>query len=347
MRMLMVLEKQVVEKNRDVDDVDEVRNQIVSRAQKAFEESCERRFERQMLLLDEKVVVGCCAEHRRLFQRLRAGELRSGGGIDGTDTGELGQEVGALFQEQGTTRGVVQEHQGVLAEQQQTTQGVLRDGAPIEAWTHRKLKASSEKQNTGSDGSFDVQAPLPTDPSTCRSAPSSKDPSEEGQQHGGGALPHSPAHSESPSRLARSPALSSSRPLPPSPTLTPPLTTPRSSPTASASLSENLVRKPCPENKPPKNWAVLIAGEHGGSMFPDSKKTRPGKYLGGHCSLQNIGKAYSELLPWFGRENIIVIAQLGETLDWLESVCASVQDCLRLTGKGNAEFFGTMCRRLE
>ncbi|CAD7926225.1 unnamed protein product [Amoebophrya sp. A120] len=92
-------------------------------------------------------------------------------------------------------------------------------------------------------------------------------------------------------------------------------------------------------------WCILVGGESGGAMVADKNRTRPGKYLGGHCSLQNIGRMYEKLLPWFGADRIIVVTQLQETLDWLEEVTSSTESCQRLTGKATPEFFETMQRK--
>ncbi|CAE8589593.1 unnamed protein product, partial [Polarella glacialis] len=102
-----------------------------------------------------------------------------------------------------------------------------------------------------------------------------------------------------------------------------------------------------PDSPAASAWLVLVGGEYGGAMVPDLLRTRPGKYLGGHCSLQTIGRTYERLLPWFGPEKIIVIAQLRETLEWLEDVGSSKERCKEVTGKDNVEFLETMRRRLE
>eukprot|EP00931_Biecheleriopsis_adriatica_P076903 TRINITY_DN50564_c0_g1_i1.p1 TRINITY_DN50564_c0_g1~~TRINITY_DN50564_c0_g1_i1.p1 ORF type:complete len:457 (+),score=64.51 TRINITY_DN50564_c0_g1_i1:35-1372(+) len=80
-------------------------------------------------------------------------------------------------------------------------------------------------------------------------------------------------------------------------------------------------------------WLVLVGGEHGGMMRPDFKGTRPGPYLAGHCSLQNIGRAYSMLVPFFGRSRVIVIAQLQETLQWLIAASSSEAQAEKLAGR--------------
>eukprot|EP00392_Amoebophrya_sp_AT5.2_P001481 g1483.t1 len=92
-------------------------------------------------------------------------------------------------------------------------------------------------------------------------------------------------------------------------------------------------------------WCILVGGEFGGTMHSDRLRTRPGKYLGGHCSLQNVGRVYESLQPYFGKDRIIVITQLQETLDWLEQVTSSIEQCKALTGKEGIEFFNTMQRR--
>ena len=108
---------------------------------------------------------------------------------------------------------------------------------------------------------------------------------------------------------------------------------------------ERLVRgRPSPSVAPSGHWVVLVGGEWGGAMQQDEAKTRPGAWLGSHTSLQAIGRAFAALLPTVGRERIIVIAQLRETLDWLEAACESEQACERITG--SARFLGTLRGRL-
>jgi len=70
----------------------------------------------------------------------------------------------------------------------------------------------------------------------------------------------------------------------------------------------------------------------GGMMFPDSKGTRPGSWLGSHTSVAQIGRAYEQLVPLVGRERIIVVVQLQETIDWLKKCTASEESCQRITG---------------
>lgn len=82
-------------------------------------------------------------------------------------------------------------------------------------------------------------------------------------------------------------------------------------------------------------WLVLIGGEHGGIMREDPKRTRPGPFLAGHCSMQWIGKAYDRLADFFGRERVIVIAQLAETLSWLREASASEDAAERLAGRAS------------
>ncbi|KAL1526483.1 hypothetical protein AB1Y20_015193 [Prymnesium parvum] len=79
-------------------------------------------------------------------------------------------------------------------------------------------------------------------------------------------------------------------------------------------------------------WAVLIGGESGSSMVQDPQRTRPGKWMGSHTSLQAIGRAYAQLAPVLGRDRVIVIAQLRETLEWLEAASESDEGCLRVAG---------------
>eukprot|EP00929_Paragymnodinium_shiwhaense_P095678 TRINITY_DN56922_c0_g1_i3.p1 TRINITY_DN56922_c0_g1~~TRINITY_DN56922_c0_g1_i3.p1 ORF type:complete len:471 (-),score=75.96 TRINITY_DN56922_c0_g1_i3:167-1579(-) len=80
-------------------------------------------------------------------------------------------------------------------------------------------------------------------------------------------------------------------------------------------------------------WLVLIGGEHGGIMRKDAKKTRPGPYLAGHCSLQWIGITYSRLVDFFGRDRTIVITQLQETLEWLREASKDEEHAQRLAGR--------------
>lgn len=87
-------------------------------------------------------------------------------------------------------------------------------------------------------------------------------------------------------------------------------------------------------------WSVLFAifthnsgGEHGGRMRPDYEGTRPGPYLAGHCSLQWIGRVYSRLVRFFGRDKVIVIAQLQETVRWLREASKDEEAAKRLAGR--------------
>lgn len=70
-------------------------------------------------------------------------------------------------------------------------------------------------------------------------------------------------------------------------------------------------------------------------MMKDEKGTREGKYLGGHCSLTNIGQIYAHLLSVIPRERIIVLAQLKETLQWLREASASDEACQRMAGRAS------------
>eukprot|EP00041_Stephanoeca_diplocostata_P033094 m.1083336 g.1083336 ORF g.1083336 m.1083336 type:complete len:1034 (+) comp24269_c1_seq9:571-3672(+) len=79
-------------------------------------------------------------------------------------------------------------------------------------------------------------------------------------------------------------------------------------------------------------WAVLVAGETGSTRFPDSNGQRPGAWFGSHTSLQAVGRAYARLVPLLGPSRIIVIAQLRETIEWLQRCTESNDSCLRLTG---------------
>ena len=89
--------------------------------------------------------------------------------------------------------------------------------------------------------------------------------------------------------------------------------------------------QPSPAVVPSGHWVVLVGGEWGGAMKQDEAKTRPGAWLGSHTSLQAIGRAFEALMPTVGRERIIVIAQLRETLDWLETACESEAACEKVT----------------
>ncbi|KAK3233967.1 hypothetical protein CYMTET_55762 [Cymbomonas tetramitiformis] len=80
-------------------------------------------------------------------------------------------------------------------------------------------------------------------------------------------------------------------------------------------------------------WVVLVGGEAASVMHRDRAGTRAGAYLGGHSSLQQIGRAYAALVPWVGRERIIVMVQLQETLDWLRAATASEAACEAMAGR--------------
>ena len=79
-------------------------------------------------------------------------------------------------------------------------------------------------------------------------------------------------------------------------------------------------------------WIVLVGGESGTTMRADAKGTRRGAWLGGH-SLQNIGRAYEALCPLVGADRIIVIAQLHETLAWLEAATCFAEACERVAAR--------------
>eukprot|EP01062_Namystynia_karyoxenos_P020019 TRINITY_DN17574_c0_g1_i1.p1 TRINITY_DN17574_c0_g1~~TRINITY_DN17574_c0_g1_i1.p1 ORF type:complete len:541 (+),score=104.58 TRINITY_DN17574_c0_g1_i1:67-1623(+) len=83
-------------------------------------------------------------------------------------------------------------------------------------------------------------------------------------------------------------------------------------------------------------WLVIVGGETRSAMLPDRKGVRPGKYLGGHPSIEVVGNAYSRLKPIYGRDHIIVIMQLRETLEWLAEASRSEEDCARLTGRASS-----------
>ena len=57
-------------------------------------------------------------------------------------------------------------------------------------------------------------------------------------------------------------------------------------------------------------YVVLVAGEHWGVSTGK-------RWLGQHCSLGHIGKAYEQMVTRLGPERVIVIAQLQETIEWL------------------------------
>ena len=108
---------------------------------------------------------------------------------------------------------------------------------------------------------------------------------------------------------------------------------------------ERLLRgRPPPSETPSGHWVVLIGGEYGGVMVQDAARTRPGSWLGSHTSLQAIGRAFEVLLPTVGRDRIIVVAQLRETLRWLEEACRDDESCARVAG--SARFLPTLRRRL-
>ena len=62
-----------------------------------------------------------------------------------------------------------------------------------------------------------------------------------------------------------------------------------------------------PDDRP---WIVLVAGEHW--MSRTGQRT-----LGLHCSLPHLGVAYSLLVESYGRDRVIVLAQLGAAEAWL------------------------------
>ena len=70
-------------------------------------------------------------------------------------------------------------------------------------------------------------------------------------------------------------------------------------------------------------------------MRPDYEGTRAGPYLAGHCSLHWIGRVYSKLKSFFGREKVIVVAQLRETLQWLRAASVDEESARRLAGRGS------------
>jgi len=62
------------------------------------------------------------------------------------------------------------------------------------------------------------------------------------------------------------------------------------------------------------SWAVLISGEHW-------RVTTGERSLGHHCSLPHLGRAYAQIIDHFGRDRVIVIAQLSDVLRSLQK-CA-------------------------
>jgi hypothetical protein len=106
---------------------------------------------------------------------------------------------------------------------------------------------------------------------------------------------------------------------------------------------------------------VLVGGEHW-------KTTTGDRWLGQHCSLQFVGRAYEALVGKFGRDRIIVITQLTQTIAWLSTAVATGQplftknisveessrrwdvhlqslkkDCRRLIDDGGPDYEGTDC----
>eukprot|EP00397_Hematodinium_sp_SG-2012_P016541 GEMP01016881.1.p1 GENE.GEMP01016881.1~~GEMP01016881.1.p1 ORF type:complete len:772 (+),score=171.40 GEMP01016881.1:153-2468(+) len=90
-----------------------------------------------------------------------------------------------------------------------------------------------------------------------------------------------------------------------------------------------------PRSSVPLNdaYCVLVGGESGGRMVADKRNTRSGKYLAGHCSVQNVGQAYAALVPYFGKAHMVVICQVRETLEWLKNASASEKACEQLAGR--------------
>eukprot|EP01052_Picozoa_sp_SAG31_P002892 SAG31_NODE_105_length_25008_cov_17.439399_5_plen_415_part_00 len=108
-------------------------------------------------------------------------------------------------------------------------------------------------------------------------------------------------------------------------------------------------------------WLILVAGEHW--------KTTDGKrWLGQHCSLQWVARCYEQLVDRFGRDRVIVIGQLEQTLAWLKNAASTgvpeftsgitLQEsgrrwsvrhaelrsaCTRLLGDGGVDYDGTKC----
>ena len=111
----------------------------------------------------------------------------------------------------------------------------------------------------------------------------------------------------------------------------------------SGSLASALAPSPPPprmlqQQHHDRPWIVIVAGESPGSSFataPDAAAGtpgRPGADLSGHTSMLHVGHAYQQLVPLVGRSRIIVIAQLEETMEWLEKCTASPDACRRMTG---------------
>ena len=47
------------------------------------------------------------------------------------------------------------------------------------------------------------------------------------------------------------------------------------------------------------------------------------RWLGQHCSLEFVGRTYEQVVGRFGRNRVVVIAQLKETLAWLETAATT------------------------
>ena len=114
-------------------------------------------------------------------------------------------------------------------------------------------------------------------------------------------------------------------------------------------------------NSSRRPWLVLVAGEHW--------HTTTGKrWLGQHCSLAWVAKAYAQLVDGFGRDRVIVIGQLPQTLTWLERAAETGlpmftggltseesgrrwtarlaelrRDCERLLADGGCDYDGAAC----
>jgi hypothetical protein len=76
---------------------------------------------------------------------------------------------------------------------------------------------------------------------------------------------------------------------------------------------------------------------------------RPGADMSGHTSLLHVGRAYEQLVPLVGRDRIIVIAQLQESVEWLERCTQSVEECRRMTGltRNTDSLFAHNVQRLQ
>mmetsp|Transcript_31596 Transcript_31596/g.73671 ORF Transcript_31596/g.73671 Transcript_31596/m.73671 type:complete len:453 (-) Transcript_31596:171-1529(-) len=91
-----------------------------------------------------------------------------------------------------------------------------------------------------------------------------------------------------------------------------------------------------------KPWLVLIGGEHW-------KTTTGERWLGHHCSVRWIGRAYEALVDHFGRENIIVMTQLTEVHSWLREAARHGLPLFTsgITEEESAKRWSTLLREME